>query len=259
MKMGLAITYVGHATVVIELDGIRFVTDPILRQTTFGIIERVVAEPEPIEPPPDAILISHQHGDHLDRPSLQMLGTDVPVIGPRGSGRRLRRWGMKSTTELTAGDSTRIGSIDVAATPAVHDGRRYPIGPRLPFGLSSESVGYHLRGAHQRVYFAGDTDLFDEMSDLDGVDLALLPIGGWGRKVGEGHLDPVRAAKAAGRMRARAVVPIHWGTVLRAGLAERRPDLLTKHADELPARMAELAPESEVRILQPGESLTLAR
>jgi L-ascorbate metabolism protein UlaG (beta-lactamase superfamily) len=256
--MSLAVTYIGHATVLIELDGIRFVTDPALRQTTFRVIERAAPGPEPIEQPPDAILISHQHPDHLDRPSLRMLGTDVPVIAPRGSRWRLRRWGMTATTELSAGDSIRIGSIDVAATPAVHDGRRYPIGPRLPFGLSSEAVGYHLRGAEQRVYFAGDTDLFDEMSDLDGVDLALLPIGGWGQRVGEGHLDPVRAAKAAAMTRARVVVPIHWGTLLRAGLAERRPDLLTKYADEFPSRMAELAPQSEARVLQPGELLTIA-
>lgn len=256
--MSLTVTYIGHATVLIELDGVRFLTDPALRQTTFGIIKRAASEPEPIEPPPDAILISHQHPDHLDPPSLRMLGADIPVIAPRGSAKRLRRWGMSQVTELSAGESFRIGSVEVIATPAAHDGRRYPVGPRLPFGPQSEAVGYHLRGAGQRVYFAGDTDLFDEMSDLEGVDLALLPIGGWGEKVGKGHLDPARAAQAAATMRARIVVPIHWGTFLRTDLARRRRDLLSKHGDELPLRMAELAPASEARILQPGESLTLS-
>jgi L-ascorbate metabolism protein UlaG (beta-lactamase superfamily) len=96
------------------------------------------------------------------------------------------------------------------------------------------------------------------MSDLEGVDLAFLPIAGWGMRVGEGHLDPVRAARAAAIIKPRAVVPIHWGTVLRVDLT-RRTELLTKHAAEFPARMAELAPNSEPRVLQPGESFTLER
>ncbi|MGH2950696.1 MAG: MBL fold metallo-hydrolase, partial [Solirubrobacterales bacterium] len=149
--------------------------------------------------------------------------------------------------------STRLGEVDVVATPAAHRGRRYPIGRRIP------ALGFDLRAGGRRLYFAGDTALFDGMRELAGrLDVALLPIAGWGDTVGlSHHLDPTTAAKAAAMLRPRIVVPIHWGTLLRAGLARRRPDLLSDPPREFVARAAELAPEVEVRVLAPGESLEL--
>jgi len=82
-----------------------------------------------------------------------------------------------------------VGGLTITAVKAIHDGRRAPLGPR------AEAVGYAISGS-RRVYFAGDTDIFDEMAELEGgLDLALLPISGWGRSLGEGHLDPERAAQ----------------------------------------------------------------
>jgi L-ascorbate metabolism protein UlaG (beta-lactamase superfamily) len=104
----------------------------------------------------------------------------------------------------------------------------------------------------RRVFFAGDTDLFPEMDGLvDDLDVALLPIWGWGPTMGPGHLDPERAAEATRLLAPRVVIPIHWGTYLRAGL--RRGDL------EAPARafaeaVARAAPSCEVVVLRPGES-----
>ena len=249
--MTTRITYLGHATVLIEVAGSRLLTDPILRRAVFGGIIRRAGETPEVEGP-DAVLLSHQHADHLDLPSLRALGSDTPIVAPRGVGRRLRRAGMSTVHEMEAGDAREVGEAEVVATPAVHDGRR------LPFGRAAEALGYEIRGAGHRLYFAGDTDLFPEMSELAGVDIALLPIGGWGPTVGEGHLDPERAARAAAMIRPRIAIPIHWGTMLRADLHRRRRDRHGPPAEEFRARMAELAPDTEVHVLAAGATFELA-
>ncbi len=222
----------------------------MLGPRAFGVIRRAGDVPD-VGPAPDAVLLSHLHPDHLDFPSLRGIGTDTPVVASKGSGRLLRRQGLSAVQELEAGESATFGAARVTATRADHDGRRYPVGRRIP------ALGYEIEGAGARIYFAGDTDLFDEMRDLAGVDIALLPIAGWGPHIGKGHLDPERAARAAALIRPRVVIPIHWGTLLRSDLHRRRPDLLTAPADQLRALMSKLAPEVETRVLQPGESFTL--
>lgn len=245
------ITYLGHATVLVEIGGARLITDPILRRAVLGgFIRRAEAAPE-IEPP-DAVLLSHQHADHLDLPSLRSLGSATEIIAPRGAGKRLRKGGMSAVRELEAGERENVGDVEVIATPAIHDGRRLPIGRRVA------ALGYEVRAEGARVYFAGDTDLFPGMAALEGVDIALLPIGGWGgNEMGKGHLDPERAARAAALIRPRVAIPIHWGTMLRADLHRRGPDLHGPPAEEFRDRMAELAPASEVRVLAPDESFEL--
>jgi L-ascorbate metabolism protein UlaG (beta-lactamase superfamily) len=119
-------------------------------------------------------------------------------------------------------------------------------------------VGFLLRGG-RRIYFAGDTDLFDGMEELGaGLDLALLPIWGWGPSVGPGHLDPERAARAAALLSPQVVVPIHWGTLYPLGLARFRPRPLRAPPLEFAAWMRELAPQVEVRLLAPGEGTVLS-
>ena len=104
----------------------------------------------------------------------------------------------------------RVGNVDVLAIPAKHEGRRLPTDPRLP------TVGFVIGS---RVAFYGDTDVFEEMSDLAGtLDVALLPVWGWGPRVGPGHMNPSRAARAAALIRPRIAVPIHWGTLMRPGV-----------------------------------------
>ena len=105
--------------------------------------------------------------------------------------------------------------------PAVHGGSRGRRGPEI------EALGYVINGGGHRAYFAGDTDLFDGMADLGALDLALLPVAGWGPSVGPGHLDPARAARALTLLRPRAAVPIHWGTLYPMGLRRLRPDPLS--------------------------------
>lgn len=247
---GDALTYVGHATVLIELAGARFLTDPLVRDGILHVRRRV--------PTPDvselgaltAILISHAHRDHLDRHSLELLAGDCPVVVPRGCASVARRCGAREVIELDEDDSVALGDATIRAVPAAHDGRRYPFGPPVP------SLGYLLNGS-RRVYFAGDTDLFSGMSDLSGlVDIALLPIWGWGPSLPAGHLGPARAAEAVARIRPQLAVPIHWGT-LRSWGAQRGLDPVSP-ARAFADAVSETTPETAVRILMPGERLGLA-
>ena len=105
------------------------------------------------------------------------------------------------------------------------------------------------------MYFAGDTDLFDAMTEFSDVDVALLPIGGWGRSLGPGHLDPQRAARATDLIVPRLVVPIHWGTYSPIGVRGRRPSWLHRPAEQFAVAMDEAGHGSRLRLLEPGERL----
>jgi L-ascorbate metabolism protein UlaG (beta-lactamase superfamily) len=246
------ITYVGHATVLLELSGMRLLTDPVLRSRLLHI-RRQADEPDPeITERVDAVLISHLHHDHLDFASLRRVGHEVPVVCARGGARALGRRGFRDVTELEPGESTGIGKVRVIATPAEHDGRRYPAGPKV------DALGYDIRGGGRRIYFAGDTAEFEGMAELaGGIDVALLPIGGWGPRIGPTHLNPETGAEAAALLGPRIAIPIHWGTLLRVGLARHADRILREPASRFAARVAELAPEVEVAVLEPGESLEL--
>jgi L-ascorbate metabolism protein UlaG (beta-lactamase superfamily) len=245
------VTYVGHATTVIKLDGTRLLTDPILRSRV-GPLRRHGAPPPPrLTNDLGAVLVSHLHHDHADLPSLRRLDRDVPMLVAPRAGRFFTRRGFTAVAELAPGDSVRIGDVTVTATEAVHPTER-----RLE--RDSGAIGFLLEGERRRVYFAGDTDLFDGMADFGrDLDLALLPIWGWGPSIGSGHLDPERAARAAALLRPRIAVPIHWGTLYPLGLARLRPEPLRAPPREFVAWMRKLAPQVEARVLAAGESASL--
>ena len=246
--MPAKLTFVGHATVAVDLDGTRLLTDPVLRNRLGPLrrhgppIERAALQDV------DAVLISHLHRDHADLPSLRRLG-DVPMLVPPGAGRFLERRGFRSVSELEIGESADVGAVTVTAVEAVHD-----VSGRSSRG--AEAIGFLISG-RRRIYFAGDTDVFDGMSSLHGVDLALLPIWGWGPNLGPGHMDPERAARAAALIEPRIVVPIHWGTLYPRFLHHLRPGPLSTPPHELARWMAELAPQAELRVLAPGESTSV--
>jgi L-ascorbate metabolism protein UlaG (beta-lactamase superfamily) len=240
------LTWLGHATVLVELDGVAVLTDPVLRSRV-AHLRRHAATPQPPSRV-DAILVSHAHRDHLDLPSLRLLDPRAPVVVPAGGARVLRRSG-RVVHELAPGQALAFGAVRVAAVPAIHDGRRSPLSRRAP------AVGYLIE-ASLSVYFAGDTERFDRMADLSGVDVALLPIWGWGPRVGRGHLDPQGAAEALRLLRPRLAVPIHWGTYRRIGMS-RDAAVLREPSARFERLARELAPDVDVRVLAPGERLDL--
>jgi L-ascorbate metabolism protein UlaG (beta-lactamase superfamily) len=247
------LTWVGHATVLLELGGARLLTDPLLR-TRLGHLRRHGARPSPeVTERIDAVLVSHVHFDHLDVRSLRSMARRARAIGPQGAGRLLRRIGFAQVDEVAPGDCLAIGDATVTALPAVHDARRGPLGATVP------TLGYEIAGA-QRVYFAGDTELFDGMQSFAGrFDVALLPVWGWGPSLGPGHMDPLSAAQAVAVVRPKVAVPIHWGTFFPVGLEALRGSALVEPPRVFARHVAELAPEVEVRVLAPGDELALGR
>ena len=240
------IEYVGHATVFVDLDGVRLLTDPLLRnrvahlRRASGVSARALRGV-------DAILISHGHYDHLDLPSLDRIGKKLPVVVPRGLGGLLRKRRFESVIEIERGETLAIGDLQIHAVPAEHDRSR------APFGASADPVGYVVSGS-KSIYFAGDTDLFDGMSEIGPVDVGLIPIWGWGPGLGGGHLDPERAAEAVALVRPSMVVPIHWGTYfpIHLGLAGK-PAFVDLPPAQFAAALAERAPDVELRVLRVGE------
>ena len=248
---GQRITWVGHSTVLVDLDGVRLLTDPLLRGRVTHLKRVVEAVDVTTLEDLDAVLLSHLHFDHLDVGSLMRLGRSTRMIVPRGGGDLLRKRRFEDIVELRVGEDVQVGAVHVRATLADHDPRR------APFAASAPAVGYMIDGT-VRVYFAGDTDLFDEMSDLsERLDVALIPVAGWGRHVPAGHLDPQRAAQALRLLRPRIAVPIHWGTYRQIGLS-RDPDVLRDPPETFERLAHELAPEVDVRVLPVGGTLDLA-
>jgi L-ascorbate metabolism protein UlaG (beta-lactamase superfamily) len=237
------ITWLGHASVCIAIAGARLLTDPVLRDRVGPLTRRSAGVDLESIGSIDAVLLSHAHRDHLDLPSLRMLPGAVPVIGPQGSDALI---GRRKTLELAPTEEATVAGVTVRATPAVHEVRRG--------GRSVPAIGFTVDG---RIYFAGDSDLFPEMRALAPLDLALIPVWGWGPSLGEGHLNPMRAAEALRLLRPRVAVPIHWGTFFPAPLGLRGHRSLEDPPREFARHAAELAPDVAVRILEPGESCEL--
>jgi L-ascorbate metabolism protein UlaG (beta-lactamase superfamily) len=246
------LTWVGHSTVLLEVGGARLLTDPLLRNH-LGHLRRHGRPPaRHVTERLDAVLISHLHFDHLDLASLRLLPRDVLLVLPRGAARLLRRKGFTRVEEVGVGERLEVAGVPVLAVPADHDGRRLPLG-----GAEAETLGF-IVGEERRTYFAGDTDIYDEMAALGPLDVALLPIWGWGPSLGPGHLDPAGAARAAALLAPRVAVPIHWGTFFPRVLHRYRGERLTGPPYEFATALAGLAPSVDVRVLAPGESLELA-
>lgn len=247
-----SITFVGHATMLIEMAGVRLLTDPILRdRITFlqrrggpvdlGILQNI-----------DAILISHLHYDHLDFPSLEKLGKEIPLIVPRGAGKLFHRNGFRFVEEMVVDETVTIKGVTIRATYAKHSTFRHP------FGARAICLGFIMTGPYE-IYFPGDTDLFMEMAHLsEHLDVALMPVWGWGPTLGPGHMNPLRAAQSLTLLQPRLAIPIHWGTLHPQGLGRLNPRRFLTEPPHLFARFAaEFSPEVKIHQMLPGESVNL--
>jgi L-ascorbate metabolism protein UlaG (beta-lactamase superfamily) len=240
-----SLTWLGHSCAAIRLDDLLLVTDPVLRARIAHLRRKGSVDPAALEGV-DVILISHVHYDHLDLPSLDRLDRHAEVLVPAGAGGFLRRRGFRFVREVVRGEEVNLGAVRVRVTHAEHASARRMGTAR------TQPVGYVIAGS-RTVYFAGDTDLFPEMGDLGKIDVALLPVAGWGPRLPAGHLDPARAVQALELIEPRIAIPIHWGTY-----APWRPP---RRADTSALTFAEIAanvtPAVDVRVLRPGQSCPL--
>lgn len=237
----IRVRWLGHSTVVIDLDGTRVLTDPLLRNHV-GLLRRVTPAPRADDwAGIDAILLSHLHLDHADVASLRQLPATPVLVSPS-----IAQWlvdrGIPGTPigsdwhPVPGPPGTRVRLV-----PAEHHARPLP-------GRPVDAHGFLLRSSSGTVWFAGDTAAYPMMQRLPDwaggtIDVALLPIHGWGPRLSAGHLDAEGAADVCRLVRPRFVVPIHYGTLHPVGLNLRRLDWMHSPADlfaqSLPARAPE--------------------
>ncbi|GIF09151.1 MBL fold metallo-hydrolase [Actinoplanes siamensis] len=250
-----SVTWWGHSTIWLTDSGVTLLTDPVLTDRLAHL--RRMAGPAPrLAGPPDAVLLSHLHADHFHVASLKAVPGSPLLIVPRGAAafatRALGAPAAQRLVEVAPGDEVQVGAVRVRAVPARHDGGRGPWSRER-----AAAIGFVVEGS-ARSWYAGDTGLFDEMHELGPLDLALIPVGGWGPSLGaHGHLDPADAAEALRRVKASWAVPVHYGTLWPVGLGRVRRHMFAEPG----ARFAELAartsPDARVRVLAHGETLTL--
>lgn len=243
-----SVRFLGHSTLLLDLDDTQVITDPILRSRIPGLIHRHPLRDYSIVEAVQCVLISHAHHDHLDLPSLRRLPPDAQVLGPLGSANLLRRSHL-DVRELRPTEACQVGRVRVVATPAKHYGYRVPYGPFA-------SIGFVIEGS-LRIYFAGDTAVFPEMRDLGSIDLALLPVSGWGPVVTPGHMGPRQAVDALHLIQPRAAMPIHWGSLVPIGFHVREWAYLHRPPHEFAELARQELPNVAVTVLEPGETLAL--
>jgi L-ascorbate metabolism protein UlaG (beta-lactamase superfamily) len=248
--VNVRLTWYGHATVLVD-DQVRALTDPVLTASLAHLHRRAGLVPEGLVDSVDVVLVSHLHADHLHLPSLALLPRGTPVVVPRGAARLLRRLPVEPV-EVVAGEDLQAGGARIRVVPAVHDGRRWPWSR-----ARGDALGYVVcgRGA---TYFAGDTSLFPGMADLHpDLDVALMPVGGWGPWLRGHHLNPRTAAECLPLIGARVSVPIHYGTLWPRGLSRVRPHVFHDPGRDFADHARRVAPAVDVRVLHPGSSTSV--
>jgi L-ascorbate metabolism protein UlaG (beta-lactamase superfamily) len=251
----IRVTWWGHASVTVEVAGVRLLTDPVLTERVAHLV-RLAPAPPPAAARADAVLVSHLHADHLHRPSLRRVTARALVV-PAGGESLVRRSWPGPVVSLRPGEGTAFGDgVRVSAVPAHHDGRRHPLSHHR-----GPALGYLVEAAARRVWFAGDTGWFDGLADLAPVDVALVPVGGWGPTLGPHHLDPDEAARAAAAVGARHAVPIHFGTLWPTGLRAVARGTFEERFGRPGRRFADAVTSSggatQVHLLRPGDSVEL--
>lgn len=251
--MTIAITWWGHASATIELAGLRVAVDPLFSRR-LAHLRRHGPPPGPRAAEADVILISHLHGDHLHLPSLRRFDPDVPIVVPRGAGGLLRDLPHPFISVEPGDDLLLPMGARLHVVPAQHDGRRHP-GSRY----SAPALGYRMSVSDTASFwYPGDTGLHRHMFDIESVDLAVVPIGGWGPSLGDEHLNPSQAVDAIARVGARHAVPVHYGTFWPWGMtiarsAHRR--FFVRPGYVFAEHMARRLPDVDARVPGPGERI----
>ena len=248
---GLRTTWLGHSTVLIEIDGLRVLTDPVWgpRASPLRLAGPKRFQPVPVAlramPPVDLVIISHDHYDHLDYPTSRALAKSaVPCVTSLGVGAHLEAWGIapERITELDWWESHESsgGRLRVTAAPSQHFSGR-----TLKTRNATLWSSFNVRSARHRVFFSGDTGLTTEYEQirarLGPFDLVMLEIGAWNAAWGDMHLGPENALKAFVLLGGGTFLPVHWGTFA-----------LGMHAWDQPAEvLLEAGSKSGARLVMP--------
>jgi L-ascorbate metabolism protein UlaG (beta-lactamase superfamily) len=249
---GARLTWLGHASWLVQLDGVSLLIDPVLRDTIGGVIRRNVPPGAPVEqlPPITASLVSHNHYDHLDLPTLKQVA--APIVTGLGHA-PIFRDSRLAVTELDWWQSTKVGPVTVHFVPSQHWSRR---------GLNDINEmlwgGFVLEGSSARVFHSGDTAYFEGFKEIGrrypGLDAALLPIGAYDPPwfMSRQHMGPEEAVQAFEDLGAARFLAMHWGTF----------KLTDEPLDEPPRRLdtewtRRRLPREHVHVLPVGGTLTV--
>lgn len=216
---GLRVTWLGHSTLVFEIDGKRFLTDPIFggRASPFDWAGPEVWYGPPIAleqmPTFDAVIISHDHYDHLQQETIERIKDwDTKFIAPLGVGAHLEYWGVppERIVELDWWQDVSFGDVKVTCTPARHASGRHLLDQN-----NTLWAGYAIAGPTHRLFFSGDTGLFPAMKDigdkLGPFDVVMVEVGAYDGAWPDWHIGPEQAIRAHGMLRGKVFLPIHWG------------------------------------------------
>ncbi len=216
---GLRVTWLGHSTTIVEIGSARLLVDPVWAErasfVSFAGPKRFYPPPLPLaeRPPVDAVVLSHDHFDHLDADLVRTLAArGLRWIAPLGVGDLLGGWGVpaSSVTELDWWETTGVGDVTLTSTPARHFSGR---------GLGSRDrtlwCGYSFSTADRRLYYAGDTAMQNEFAEigerLGPFDLTMIEIGAYDQLWPDVHLGPEQAVAAHRLVRGDVMLPVHWG------------------------------------------------
>lgn len=258
-ESGLRVTWLGHSTTLIEIDGLRLLTDPVWgpRSSPYTWVGPKRWYPPPIAlddlPKIDAVLISHDHYDHLDAPTIEQIkGWDTRFIVPLGVGAHLEYWGVpqERLIEMDWWETTRVGDLEIACTPARHASGRQAFDQNTTLW-----AGYALVGGQHRAYFSGDTGMFPALTEIGEkygpFDMTMIEVGAYHSAWPDWHMGPEQAVEAHHMLRGRVLIPIHWGLFD-----------LALHGWTEPVERVVVAAEAGAATLlvpRPGESLEPAR
>jgi L-ascorbate metabolism protein UlaG (beta-lactamase superfamily) len=249
------VTWIGHSSFLATLAGDSFLVDPVFSKRIASFIPRhgeAGLQARDL-PPLTALLVTHNHYDHLDAPTVRSLPRELPVFTAAGLGRWFRRRGFANVNELRWWDTASVGSLAITFVPSRHWSRR-------TIGDTNRSAwgGFVVTGGGVTLYHAGDTGWFDGFREIaarfSAIDLALLPIGAYAPAwfMEPQHMNPEQAIDALEVLRARAMTPMHWGAF------QLTDEPLAEPVERLRRAWDARRPSARLQVMSVGETAAIS-